>query len=941
MGGTSRRAAGTALALPNGYRQWRAAREAPSVQRPVTRRWTIALALGLLLALSGCIEPQSQLCASGVICPYGKRCNDFTGSCVGPDEGICGDELVEADEECDDGPGNSDTTADACRTSCRAAGCGDGWIDSGEVCDDGNREDGDGCASDCRSDERCGNGRLDAVKGEGCDDGNLRSFDGCSSACTAEVPIWEPMALAARPARRSLALMAADRDTGRVFLYGGRSANGQALDDLWEYDGTAWRALATGGPPAAMARTAADYVASKVDGWTDPSDDAGGALVFERGADRLLLVLAGETWTWDDGDGWRLRALDGAADGASFALAYDTGRQRAVLYDVARDGFGAVPTGRTRLFDGLRWEPLSEGDVPGPLASPTMAHHEQLGIVVMLGYERDASGVPDDLKTWLLYPAAGWIPFEASPIAGGGWTLVEAGDGVHLWPGTTVGNLGTVLEGGLGTGFDHVWTFESAGWSRLQLATQLPLAETGAAVVELRGQGLLFGGLSSQFQPLDTTWTYTWGEGWRAAPDDGLPPGRRAAGLAYVPPWHRTVLFGGTAGADTLGDTWELADGAWRVRHDLAYVPAPRDHAAMAWDGAAGRVVLAGGGHVPGYHAAIDETWSYTEGGWTLTDAASGYRASGQQVVYDGARGRLVAYGGSADLEESPAFVPTFRTRELIAGRWAPVATAHDPRPRAFHALGYDPLRERVVLFGGEAPTWAGGQRDPRPLGDTWEYDGTDWTLIRAHRSPSARVGATLTWNEARGRLVLHGGQPGRGEPPLSDTWEYDGRSWYPVATATRGPEVTDHRMVYDAGLRALVMVGELTTGPSSWTFAVRGAAVPERCDAASDDDGDGWAACDDPDCNGDVACPVRERCANGVDDDGDGAVDCADPNCGGLPCGDTGQTCVAGACTCLGGEVELACDDGVDDDCDGAFDCDDPDCAGACDGPARPVAGQ
>jgi hypothetical protein len=58
---------------------------------------------------------------------------------------VCGDGEIDAstNEECDDGVGNSNTTPDACRLSCRNAYCGDGVVDTGEVCD------GVGCLPDC------------------------------------------------------------------------------------------------------------------------------------------------------------------------------------------------------------------------------------------------------------------------------------------------------------------------------------------------------------------------------------------------------------------------------------------------------------------------------------------------------------------------------------------------------------------------------------------------------------------------------------------------------------------------------------------------------------------------------------------------------------------------------------------------------------------------
>ncbi|MEL6832083.1 MAG: M43 family zinc metalloprotease [Bacteroidota bacterium] len=49
----------------------------------------------------------------------------------------------------------------------------------------------------------------------------------------------------------------------------------------------------------------------------------------------------------------------------------------------------------------------------------------------------------------------------------------------------------------------------------------------------------------------------------------------------------------------------------------------------------------------------------------------------------------------------------------------------------------------------------------------------------------------------------------------------------------------------------------------------------PEDCENGIDDDGDGLADCEDPDCD----CFEEEICDNDIDDDGDGLVDCEDPD--------------------------------------------------------------
>ena len=55
-------------------------------------------------------------------------------------------------------------------------------------------------------------------------------------------------------------------------------------------------------------------------------------------------------------------------------------------------------------------------------------------------------------------------------------------------------------------------------------------------------------------------------------------------------------------------------------------------------------------------------------------------------------------------------------------GHWREVDGVGPP-PRNVHAMAYDPLRQRVVLYGGIG---AEGR-----LADLWEWDGAQWIKIQ------------------------------------------------------------------------------------------------------------------------------------------------------------------------------------------------------------------
>jgi hypothetical protein len=139
---------------------------------------------------------------------------------------------------------------------------------------------------------------------------------------------------------------------------------------------------------------------------------------------------------------------------------------------------------------------------------------------------------------------------------------------------------------------------------------------------------------------------------------------------------------------------------------------------------------------------------------------------------------------------------------------WRKVAPISYPAGRNGHALCYDPVRGRVVLFGGDT----GGATS-----DTWEWDGVAWKSIstldpQLDGDPPARAQARCAYDTRRGRILLFGGALGN-EEYYDDFWSYDGTSWARISSANPGedgepPARSQYGMVYDTARERLILFG-------------------------------------------------------------------------------------------------------------------------------------
>ncbi len=852
----------------------------------------------LMVILCGCFQSNAVVCEDGRICPDQTTCLQLSAS----NELLCGlDEDIAA---CRDhaefdactlrgglpGACYGDTTGGLV---CQPTGCGNAITDPGEVCDDGNAETGDRCSYSCRSNESCGNGFIDPVRlvagqptlNEVCDDANLMGRDGCTSGCQLETSRWQSIVISSGPVLAD-ARMTYDPIRQRMLLFGGTPDGRDLHSEIWEWDGAAWSHRAAGVAPSARMAHAFDYDLS-----LHQAISFGGSSGVQGTAD---------TWRWD-GESWTsLAPAMNPSRRSRFGSAYDTRRKRLVVF-----GGQEVAPADTWEWNGETWKELpTPAGLQATRFAPVMAYDPVRDRIVMAG----GGGVTAFQDTWEL-DGDTWVQVAdatttPSSLAGGAMAYDAVGRRMLVYGG---GVLDATLDP-----IARTLAWDGQHWTDLGQTTPGPLRRAAIASDPIRRQIVMHGGaVAGCIQGcIANGQTWIWNGSQWSAPSVAATPGKRTRmAAAYDPARSTLVMFGGldaNVSPGLLGDTWEQTDGHWtRV---ATTGPAPRFAAAMAYDAAHQRMVLFGGRRVNGATLPA-ETWLWDGSAWSLaTPATSPTPRSGTAMAYDQARGRVVMFGGLGPLSE---------TWEWDGVTWLQRMPVHVPPPRTGHSLAYDFVARKVTLFGG-----VGGSPVIETLGDTWTWDGTDWT--EALSSPgAARQNTAIAWNPARRRLTLFGGLAGLGAPTaLDDTWEWDRTAWHQLFVLDPPAARLGHLMFPATDGTGIVVYGGSDgsipgIAPASFDDLARlsynGSAPYESCAAGIDLDRDGLAGCSDPDCGARCApfCVATEigsaACAASGARCGDGTCDAPRESCRLCPgdCGPCTPACGDGFCdpgeACLG----------------------------------------
>ncbi|MHA1200313.1 MAG: Kelch repeat-containing protein [Candidatus Heimdallarchaeaceae archaeon] len=134
------------------------------------------------------------------------------------------------------------------------------------------------------------------------------------------------------------------------------------------------------------------------------------------------------------------------------------------------------------------------------------------------------------------------------------------------------------------------------------------------------------------------------------------------------------------------------------------------------------------------------------------------------------------------------------------------VVCADVPVARTFHAMIYDSVNDRVIIYGGTKGTTYDDWRH-----DMWEYDyNTDtWTIIDKTNRPFGRYSTDMVYDSESNTIVSFGGSDVQ-DVVSNETWLYDYATemWTEADPSTFPIERNYHTMTYDSESDRVIMFG-------------------------------------------------------------------------------------------------------------------------------------
>ena len=288
-------------------------------------------------------------------------------------------------------------------------------------------------------------------------------------------------------------------------------------------------------------------------------------------------------------------------------------------------------------------------------------------------------------------------------------------------------------------------------------------------------------------------------------------PRRFGSACAYDGVHREMWIFGGYDGTSFLNDVWVRpagGAGTWTQVIAAGAAPSSRVYSTWVFDAAADRLVLFGGAESAGI---VGDTWQLDLSGTpTWSQLSPTGTAPGGRYIHDATldpvRDRMLVFGGADNfgltndcwaLDLSP---PTPVWSQIVPSGALPPA-------RSWPSIVYDPADDRLVLFGGNGSL---SGEAPHPLQDTWSLNlsgAPAWTPASPPGALApARRGQRACYDSALGRMIVVGGNDG--SVYLNDCWALDlsgAMGWAPIQPLD--PRA-DFALVFDPDRDRLVLFG-------------------------------------------------------------------------------------------------------------------------------------
>jgi Galactose oxidase, central domain len=261
----------------------------------------------------------------------------------------------------------------------------------------------------------------------------------------------------------------------------------------------------------------------------------------------------GDTWIMREGGWFQLNPITSppARDGAGMAFDWATGT--VVLFG---GQYGIVPLNDTWIWNGTNWTQVSPPVAPSARAYGAMVYDPATRKVVLFGGVSGLNGPLGDTwnwdgttRTWTqLFPANSPGARQLAAIA-----YHEPTGRVVLFGGQQ--NTGDYSLG-------DTWVWSGTNWQQ-RTVLSAPGARLGASMAydpSLQSV-VLFGGCMRMPGGDCNFYTDTWrwnGSSWIQVVTAAVPDFRASFGMTYDPVAQGLVIFGGTTGEHTRGDTWIL-----------------------------------------------------------------------------------------------------------------------------------------------------------------------------------------------------------------------------------------------------------------------------------------------------------------------------------------------------------------------------------------------